>query len=76
MAGHWGVESLHWLLDVEFKDNLSRYRSAHGAKNIAGIRRFALDLIRNHKSRGSIKTRRKRAGWSLDFLLQLLQITR
>jgi hypothetical protein len=51
MAGHWGVESLHWLLDVEFKDNLSRYRSAHGAKNIAGIRRFALDLIRNRKSR-------------------------
>jgi predicted transposase YbfD/YdcC len=76
VRGHWGVESMHWLLDVEFKDDLSRYRSGHGAKNMAVIRRFALDLIRNHKSRGSIKTRRKRAGWSLDFLLQLLQITR
>jgi predicted transposase YbfD/YdcC len=76
VRGHWGVESMHWLLDVEFKDDLSRYRSGHGAKNMAVIRRFALDLIRNHKSRGSIKTRRKRAGWSLDFLLQILQIIR
>jgi predicted transposase YbfD/YdcC len=31
--GHWGVESMHWLLDVEFKDDLSRYRTGHGAKN-------------------------------------------
>jgi predicted transposase YbfD/YdcC len=42
---------MHWRLDVEFKDNLSRYRRAHGAKNMAVIRRFALDLTRNHKSR-------------------------
>jgi predicted transposase YbfD/YdcC len=37
--GHWGVESMHWLLDVEFKDDLSRYRSGHGAKNMAIVRR-------------------------------------
>jgi len=74
--GHWGVESMHWLLDVEFKDDLSRYRSGHGAKNMAVIRRFALDLVRNLKTKGSIKTRRKRAGWNTDFLLQILQITR
>jgi hypothetical protein len=29
--GHWGVESLPWLLDVAFKDDLSRYRTGHGA---------------------------------------------
>ncbi len=39
---HWGVESMHWLLDVAFKDDLSRYRSGHGAKNMAAVRRFAL----------------------------------
>ena len=38
--------------------------------------RFALDLVRSTKTKGSIKTRRKRAGWSLEFLLQVLQITR
>jgi hypothetical protein len=67
---------MHWLLDVEFKDDLSRYRTGHGAKNMAVVRRFALDLIRNHKATGSIKTRRKRAGWNTDFLPQVLQITR
>ncbi len=35
VRGHWGVESMHWLLDVEFKDDLSRYRAGHGAKNMA-----------------------------------------
>ena len=44
--GHWGVESMHWLLDVEFKDDLSRYRSGHGAKNMAIVRRFAFGLVR------------------------------
>jgi hypothetical protein len=34
VRGLWGVESIHWLLDVEFKDDLSRYRSGHGAKNM------------------------------------------
>jgi predicted transposase YbfD/YdcC len=51
--GHWGVESMHWLLDVEFKDDLSRYRSGHGAKNIAIVRRFALGLVRANKSKRS-----------------------
>src|SRR6266851_1096401 len=46
VRGHWGVESMHWLLDVEFKDDLSRYRSGHGAKNMAVVRRFALGLVR------------------------------
>ncbi len=73
VRGHWGVESMHWLLDVEFKDDLSRYRQGHGAKNMAVVRRFALDLVRNHTSKGSVKTRRKRASWNPDFLLSLLQ---
>jgi hypothetical protein len=65
---------MHWLLDVEFKDDLSRYRSGHGAKNMAVVRRFALGLVRANKARGSIKLRRKRAGWSPQFLLEILQI--
>jgi len=72
--GHWGVESMHWLLDVEFKDDLSRYRSGHGAKNMAVVRRFSLGLVRTNKSKGSVKTRRKSAGWNTDFLLEILQL--
>ncbi len=74
IRGHWGVESMHWLLDVEFKDDLSRYRTGHGAKNMAAVRRFALDLVRAHKSKGSVKTRRKKAGWNPTFLLEILQL--
>ncbi len=66
---HWGVESMHWLLDVEFKDGLSRYRSGHGAKNMAIVR-----LVRANPTRRSIKTRRKRAGWNPKFLLEVLQL--
>jgi predicted transposase YbfD/YdcC len=72
--GHWGVESMHWLLDVEFKDDLSRYRTGHGAKNMAVVRRFALGLVRANKTKGSVKTRRKSAGWNPNFLLQILQL--
>ncbi|HLH50656.1 MAG TPA: ISAs1 family transposase [Roseiarcus sp.] len=74
IRGHWGVESMHWLLDVEFKDDLSRYRQGHGAKNMAILRRFALGLVRANKSKGSVKSRRKAAGWSPKFLLEILQI--
>src|SRR5208337_3913567 len=72
--GHWGVESMHWLLDVEFKDDLSRYRAGHGAKNMAVVRRFVLSLLRAHKSKGSVKNQRKAASWDTDFLLQILQM--
>ena len=65
---------MHWLLDVEFKDDLSRYRAGHGAKNMAVIRRFVLGLVRANKSKGSVKTRRKSAGWNPGFLLQILQL--
>jgi predicted transposase YbfD/YdcC len=73
--GHWGIESMHWLLDCEFNDDLSRYRSGHGAKNMAVVRRLALGLVRANKTKGSVKTRRKKAGWNPSFLLQILQIT-
>jgi predicted transposase YbfD/YdcC len=74
--GHWGVESMHWLLDCTFADDLSRYRSGHGAKNMAVVRRFALGLVRANKAKGSVKTRRKAAGWNPEFLMEILQLSR
>jgi predicted transposase YbfD/YdcC len=72
IRGHWGVESMHWILDVQFKDDLSRYRQGHGAKNMAVVRRFALDLVRANNTRGSVKTRRLIATWDTDVLMQML----
>jgi predicted transposase YbfD/YdcC len=74
VRGHWGVESMHWLLDIAFGDDLSRYRTGHGAKNMAIVRRFALGLVRANKRRGSVKTRRKSASWDPNFLLEILQL--
>ena len=38
------------------------------------VRRFALGLVRANKAKGSVKTRRKTAGWSPDFLLEIPQL--
>jgi predicted transposase YbfD/YdcC len=47
VRGHWGIENqLHWVLDVVFKDDLSRLRKGHGAKNMAVVRHFAINHIR------------------------------
>ena len=62
------------LLDVEFGDDLSRYRTGYGARNMAIVRRFALGLVRANNTKGSVKTRRKTAGWSPEFLLQIQQL--
>jgi hypothetical protein len=64
---------MHWVLDVEFGDDLSRYRSGHGAKNMAIVRR-SLSASCANKAKGSVKTRRKSAGWSTAFLLHILQL--
>jgi len=70
---HWQIEnSLHWVLDVAFKDDLSRVRKGHGAKNMAVVRHFALNLVRRAKDKKSVKVRRKRAGWDPDYLYSLL----
>ncbi|HEY1929576.1 MAG TPA: ISAs1 family transposase [Caulobacteraceae bacterium] len=77
IRGHWRIEnSLHWVLDVVFKDDLSRLRTGHGAKNMAVVRHFALNLVRTANDNHSLKTRRKMAGWSQDYLASLLQPTR
>jgi hypothetical protein len=55
-----GGGSLHWLLNVEFKDDHSRYRAGHGAQNMADVRRSALGVVRVDKARGSVKARRKK----------------
>lgn len=73
VRGHWAIEnSLHWTLDVVFKDDQSRLRKGHGAKNMAVVRHFAINLVRAAKDKQSVKTRRKVAGWDTGYLEMLL----
>lgn len=74
VRSHWAIEnSLHWVLDVAFKEDLSRLRTGHGARNMATVRHFALNLIRQAKDKRSIKRRRKIASWNPNYLLEILQ---
>jgi predicted transposase YbfD/YdcC len=71
--GHWAIENkLHWVLDVTFGEDLSRLRAGHGAKNMAVVRHFALNLVRQVADKRSIKRRRKRAAWDPQYLLEIL----
>lgn len=72
IRGHWGIESMHWVLDVIFREDLSRLRRGHGARNMALVRRLAFNLVRTGRGRRSIKTARKAAGWSTAFLETLI----
>ena len=57
---------------MTFKDDLARVRKGHGAKNMAVVRHFAINLVRNAKDKRSLKVRRKLAGWCTDYLKSLL----
>ena len=70
---HWGVENgLHWVLDVTMNEDQARNRKDHGPQNLALLRRLALNLAKLEPSKGSMKGKFKRAGWSDDFLASLL----
>lgn len=74
IRGHWGIEnSLHWCLDVSFREDESRTRLGHAAANLALLRRVALSLLKQTKTKGSIKARCMKAGWDNEYLLQVLQ---
>jgi predicted transposase YbfD/YdcC len=73
VRSHWGIENrLHWLLDVVFHEDACRARKDHGPENLAILRRLALNLIRTHPERISMRQKVKRAGWDDAFLLDLL----
>jgi predicted transposase YbfD/YdcC len=73
VRGHWGIENtLHWSLDVTFREDENRTRGRRVANNLSWLRRIAITLFKQHPSKQSMAMKRRMAGWSRDFLLQLL----
>ena len=71
--GHWGIENkLHWSLDVVFHEDDSRIRKGHAPENMTVMRKIALNLLAKESSKGSQNTKRLKAGWDNDFLIQVL----
>lgn len=70
---HWTIENqLHWVLDVAFDEDAARSRKDHAPQNLALIRKLALNILRNHPDKGSIKGKIKRAAWNNDFLFEAI----
>jgi predicted transposase YbfD/YdcC len=71
---HWGIEnSVHWVLDMAFREDLSRVRVGHGAQNFSRLRRLALNLLRQDRAaRCGIKGRRLKAALDPAYLLAAL----
>lgn len=76
VRGHWGVENnLHWMLDVVFREDDDRNRTGHAQQNLSLCRKAALNLLNLEKThRGSIKGKRKQAGWDDNYLLKVLGV--
>jgi predicted transposase YbfD/YdcC len=73
VRGHWGIENqLHWLLDVIFEEDANRARKDSAPENLAILRRLALNIIRAHPAKASMRRKIKRAGWEDAFLLSML----
>ncbi|MGL5116348.1 MAG: ISAs1 family transposase [Beijerinckiaceae bacterium] len=73
VRAHWAIENtLHWTLDVVFHEDQSRLRKGEGAANMAVVRHFAFNLVRQAPGNAPLKRMRKRAGWKPEVLLQIL----
>ena len=65
-------ESLHWVMDMVFRDDECRVRTDHAPANFTTIKHMAHNLIRNAPGKDSLRLRRKIAAWDDDFLASLI----
>src|SRR5208282_6192906 len=74
LRNHWGIEnSLHWQLDVTFREDHNRVSKRNGAENLGLLRRLALSLLQAHPAKLSIAKKRFAAALDTDFLEEILR---
>jgi predicted transposase YbfD/YdcC len=73
IRGHWSIENgLHGVVEVVFRADARRVYERTTEENVAFLNRLALSLLRGDTSKSSLKVKRKRAGWQIPYLAQLL----
>ncbi len=72
IRAHWAIENgCHWVMDVNYREDECLIRRNHGPQNMATLRRMAQNQIKLDASKGSQRVKRKRMGWSDDYLQEL-----
>jgi predicted transposase YbfD/YdcC len=73
IRSHWAVEnSLHWVMDMVFRDDECRVRTDHAPVNFTTSKRIALNLIRKAPGKDSFRRKRKVAAWDDEFLASFI----
>jgi predicted transposase YbfD/YdcC len=73
VRSHWAIEnSLHWVMDMIFRDDESRVRTDHAPANFTTIKHIAYNLLREASGKDSLRLRRKIAAWDDDFLASII----
>ncbi len=73
IRSHWAVEnSLHWVIDMVFRDDECRVRKDHAPANFVTLRHMAHNLIRRAPGKDFLRMKRKVAAWDDDFLASLV----
>jgi predicted transposase YbfD/YdcC len=72
VRGHWGIESMHWVLDVTFREDDSRTRERTLGNNLSWLRRFAVTLLKRHSVKDSLRGKMARCMMNTDFLAEVL----
>lgn len=73
IRGHWGVEnSHHWVMDMLFRDDECRIRTANAPANFAAIKTMAANILRQASGKQSLRVKRRLAAWDDDYLASLI----
>lgn len=73
IRSHWEIENMvHWSLDVSFNEDASQKRAGNAAINFSIVNRLALNILKKDEHKIGLKSKRKMAGWSNDYLLKVL----
>jgi predicted transposase YbfD/YdcC len=74
VRGHWGIESMPWVLDVNFREDDSRTRERTLGNNLSWLRRFAVTLLKRHPDKDSLRGKMMSCMLNTDYLTQVLSL--
>ena len=72
--GHWGVESMHWRLDVVFREDDCMLQDKKAQENLGVLRKIVLNAFKIDNPKGNMSSRRRRSGWNEQELLKTIKL--